>query len=168
MDRPGKIVDVFLRPGDFCFGDSTTRIRTLLGSCVSITVWHPLLHIGGMCHYMLPSRKNSDSKLDGRYAEDAMKFLIHKMKQSGTLPVEYEVKMFGGGNMFPHLNWPAQTDVSSRNIERGRQLLKEYGLLLKAEHLGGYGHRRLIFDIWSGHVQVRHDREQELLAGKRG
>ena len=49
-------IDVFLQPGDFYFGEAGTRIRTLLGSCVAITLWHPILHIGGMCHIMLPER----------------------------------------------------------------------------------------------------------------
>ena len=48
---------VFLHPGECYFGGGPTRIATLLGSCVSITVWHPRLLVGGMCHYMLPSRQ---------------------------------------------------------------------------------------------------------------
>ena len=50
------ILEIFLQPGEFYFGEGKTRIRTLLGSCVAITLWHPRLHIGGMSHYMLPSR----------------------------------------------------------------------------------------------------------------
>ena len=51
-----NVIEIFLQPGDFYFGDRDTRIRTLLGSCVSITMWHPRLHVGGMCHFMLPER----------------------------------------------------------------------------------------------------------------
>ncbi len=49
-------MEVFLQPGELYFGDGRTRVRTLLGSCVAIAVWHPRLRIGGLCHYMLPSR----------------------------------------------------------------------------------------------------------------
>jgi chemotaxis protein CheD len=31
-------------------------IRTVLGSCVSITLWHPVKRVGGMCHFLLPTR----------------------------------------------------------------------------------------------------------------
>ena len=51
---------VVLRPGDFYFGGGRTRISTLLGSCVSITLWHPQRHVGGMCHYLL-ARRNGQS-----------------------------------------------------------------------------------------------------------
>ena len=45
-----------LMPGDFVFGNSELKLKTLLGSCVAITLWHPDKKIGGMCHYMLPGR----------------------------------------------------------------------------------------------------------------
>ncbi|MBL8511280.1 MAG: chemotaxis protein CheD, partial [Betaproteobacteria bacterium] len=56
MSDTSFVMDIFLQPGEFYFGDADTRIRTLLGSCVSITMWHPTRRIGGMCHYMLPTR----------------------------------------------------------------------------------------------------------------
>lgn len=43
--------EVYLRPGDFCFGEGRLRITTLLGSCVSVVLWHPTQAHGGMCHY---------------------------------------------------------------------------------------------------------------------
>ena len=97
-----QIVEVFLMPGDFYFGDVDTRIRTILGSCVSITMWHPTRLIGGMCHYMLPSRTAKGSGVhDGRYAEDAMQLFLQEIKSAGTRPCEYSVMLFGAGNMFP-------------------------------------------------------------------
>jgi chemotaxis protein CheD len=48
--------ELFLHPGEYAFGDAQTRIRTLLGSCVAITFWHPVLKTGAMCHYLLPAR----------------------------------------------------------------------------------------------------------------
>lgn len=49
-------LDIFLQPGEWYFGEGNTRVRTTLGSCVAIVLWHPVRRIGGMCHYMLPSR----------------------------------------------------------------------------------------------------------------
>ena len=82
-------------------GDEDTRIKTLLGSCVSFTLWHPERKIGGMCHYMLPQRprRNPGDPLDGRYAEDAMQMFMLELRHSRTLPSEYQVKLFGGGIM---------------------------------------------------------------------
>ena len=56
MSQPSNVTEVFLQPGEFHFGHARTRIKTILGSCVAITMWHPILRIGGMCHYLLPAR----------------------------------------------------------------------------------------------------------------
>jgi chemotaxis protein CheD len=151
------LLDVFLQPGELYFGDYNTRIRTILGSCVAITLWHPQLRIGGMCHYLLASkRQQPGSEPDGRYADDVMKIFMTELNRTATSPAQYVVKMFGGGNQFPGKHKPASTSVPDNNILAGRKLLKDYGFEIKAEHLGGTGHRNVIFDLSNGHVWIRH------------
>jgi len=150
---PQKIVT--LNPGDFHFGGGHTRIATLLGSCISITLWHPQRHIGGMCHYMLAERRVnlkrlSHPTLDGRYAGDAFTLFLQHMAEAGTRPGEYQAKLFGGGNMFN--SGGDSMAIGSRNIERGRELLAANNISLIAEHVGGNGRRKLHFDLRSGHV----------------
>lgn len=41
MRRATDVIDIFLQPGEHYVGDADCTIRTLLGSCVSITLWHP-------------------------------------------------------------------------------------------------------------------------------
>lgn len=163
-------MDIFLQPGDFYFGDQNTRIRTILGSCISITMWHPRRRIGGMCHYMLPSRGiNAGTQLDGRYADEAIKLFLREISTSGTRPEEYQVKLFGGGNMFHNHGKEALfqqsmkgrdddcRDVPCRNRQTAYQLIQHYGFTLMAEHLGGSGHRQVMFDIGTGHAWVRQN-----------
>jgi chemotaxis protein CheD len=64
--------------------------------------------------------------------------------------------MFGGGNQFPGQPRTSRSSVPDNNIRVGRELLKQHGFTIKAEHLGGTGHRNVIFDVWSGHVWMRH------------
>lgn len=158
MNKPDFYIDIFLNPGEFYFGDRETRIKTILGSCVAITLWHPSLHIGGMCHYMLPGnrRRDNNAELDGRYADDAMILFMKELHKTKTSPAEYQVKIFGGGNQFPNHPKSASISVPSNNITIGRELLHHYGFNVMAEHLGGTGHRNVIFDLWSGHVWMRH------------
>ncbi|MCK2095760.1 chemotaxis protein CheD [Thauera aromatica] len=154
------VIDIFLQPGDFYFGDCDTRIRTLLGSCVSITLWHPRLRHGGMCHYMLPARsRRGGQALDGRYADDAIALFLRELRAHGTRPGEYQVKLFGGGRMFrPPRNREGNEsmEIGNRNIEAGQRLLRQHGFRIKASHLAGDGHRSLIFEVGSGEVWVRH------------
>ncbi len=165
------VIDVFLQPGDFYFGDRDTRIRTLLGSCISITMWHPRLLIGGMSHYMLPKRKSgSEQQLNGRYADEAMKMFMYEIQAAKTSPQEYEVKLFGGGNMFAQskrrklcgiTECTISTmgnckDVACKNVKIARLLVEQYGFTVTSEHMGGNGHRQIMFDISNGHAWVKY------------
>lgn len=157
---PLQPLEIFLQPGDHYFGDRETRIRTVLGSCVSMTFWHSQLLVGGMCHYMLPSRDNErrsggGPRPDGRYADEAVILLMKEIDAVGASHKEYQVKLFGGGNMFPETRKQSDGHVGQRNVETARRLVKKHGFVCVAEHLGGIGHRNVIFDVWNGDVWVR-------------
>ena len=149
------MADIFLHAGDYWFGGGDARVHTVLGSCVSITAWHPVRRVGGMCHYMLPARNAHPGEVDARYADGAVALFLRDVRRIGTACGEYEVKMFGGSEQFPHLSSPAVLDVATANIESGRQLLARHGFVLSSRNLGGTGPRRLIFDIDTGAVWVR-------------
>ncbi|MDO9316673.1 MAG: chemotaxis protein CheD [Gammaproteobacteria bacterium] len=174
MHKPPHVIEIYLQPGEYWFGDEDTRIRTILGSCVAITLWHPHKRIGGMCHFMLPAR-NHQSRAgpaptmapDGRYGDEAVRLLCEEIERSGSCATEFEAKLFGGGRMFrpgpQRLHRPgamtrdsATDSIHDRNIEAGRELMRRHGIRVVAEHLGGLGHRQVVFDIWSGHAWMKH------------
>jgi len=161
-------IDIFLQPGEVYFGDRDTRIRTLLGSCIAITWWHPTRQVGGMCHYLLPQRPQGhprgDGPLDGRYAEEAFQLAMRYIHSAGTLPADYVVKMFGGGQMLI-TDTGRMPAVGERNIEFGKQWLASNGFRLSREHLAGNGHRHIVFDVATGDVWLRY-RPQDEPAGK--
>jgi len=160
LKKPTHVIEIFLQPGELWFGDEHTRIRTFLGSCVAVTLWHPRRRIGGMCHYMLPSRiRGTGAALDGRYGDEALDLLTREIKAAHGYPHEYEAKLFGGGHMFLHAFGTAKhgsVHVPDRNIAAGRELVQRHGFMVKAEQMGGHGHRQVVFDIWSGHAWVKH------------
>jgi chemotaxis protein CheD len=160
MKKPAHVIEIYLQPGELWFGDENTRIRTILGSCISIVLWHPRRRIGGMCHYMLPMRGHlHGANLDGRYGDEAMALLIKEVHGAGSRLQDFEAKLFGGGRMFQHGYRQGDSHVGhvhERNIEAARTMVARHGLRLKAEHLGGNGHRQVIFDIWSGHAWIKH------------
>ena len=150
----GKI-EIFLQPGDVYFGDSETRIRTLLGSCVSVTAWHPRLRIGGMCHYMLGTRGSGPAiVLDGKYADEAGLWFLREAARRGTDPTEYVYKIFGGGDMFG--TGAGKRGVGRANALHGLEMLERLGCRIAARHLGGSGHRTVLFDVGTGDVWLRH------------
>lgn len=159
MRKPDGVVEIFLQPGEIYFGDRYTRLRTVLGSCVSLVFWHPQDLVGGMCHFMLPSRGcRSSNGPDGRYADEAMQMMLGEIKASGLSPGAFRLRIFGGGNMFPELTRRNACHIGQKNVEAALALLESHCLTCIASHVEGYGHRHLLFDVWSGHVHLRHAR----------
>lgn len=152
--REGQ-VDIFVQPGELFVGDAGWRIRTLLGSCVSITLWHAASRMGGMSHFLLPSRGSPrllGQGLDGRYGDEALQAMLADFERAGIRPSQCQAKVFGGGNMFPGQSRAGAIQVGQRNGEAARVLLQEHGIALVGESLFGYGHRQIIFDVDSGDV----------------
>ncbi|MDB1110384.1 chemoreceptor glutamine deamidase CheD [Pseudomonas extremaustralis] len=157
MKKPIGTTEVVLAPGQVCFATRPTRLRTLLGSCVAITFWHPQRLIGGMCHFMLPGRLRNDQPLDGRYADEALELLLRHAHVNGTQARDYHVKLFGGGKMFPERQRLVSTqDVASLNIRAALALVERHHLNLTAQDMGSTGYRTIMFDLWNGDVWVRH------------
>lgn len=153
-------VDVFLEPGDWFVGDADFRIRTILGSCVSITLWHPASRLGGMCHFLLPSRAGGlqNTAPDGRYGDEALRLVLGQFERAGVPFGQCQAKVFGGGNMFPEQTRAGAVPVGQRNGEAARALLQAHGIAIMSESLYGIGHRQIIFDVANGDVwshQVR-------------
>jgi chemotaxis receptor (MCP) glutamine deamidase CheD len=94
----------FLEPGEVAFAEAPACLRTLLGSCVAITFWHPQRALGAMCHFLVPLRPASEAgPPNGKYASDAIAVITQRFRTRGLAPEAFEVKLFGGGNMFPDL-----------------------------------------------------------------
>jgi chemotaxis protein CheD len=173
------IVDVYLSAGQFHFGGGRTRIRTVLGTCVAITLWHPGRRIGGMCHYMLPERgagHRSGIADEGLYADEAFALFERDLVASCTRPADYVVKIFGGGNMFEGRTPQAACgkapaargtdgcmpqllrrchDIACKNLHVAHELLTAHDFRLGAANVGGFGSRQIAFELWSGDVWVR-------------
>ncbi len=157
MPKPADYMEIFLQPGEFFFADASTRIRTLLGSCVALTLWHPKLRVGGMCHCLLPQRaRRTEAEPSGQYVDEAIELFKQEIVRHKAPLKEYQAKLFGGGNMFPRIKKGASSEVGARNVERSLEWIDKLGLPLVARHVGDIGHRNVMFDIWSGDVWVKH------------
>lgn len=149
--------EIFLHPGQYFFGDDRYVVKTLLGSCVSVTMWHPVRRLGGMCHLMLPERVSAGMirKLDGRYGHEAVLWMFQEINRHETNPYDYEVNMFGGGRMFQR-SAPGDTlDVGSRNVFYLTKLMKELGFRFKVQDVGAFGSRGMSFDVATGKITIQ-------------
>lgn len=151
---------ITLAPGQLYFGSAPALIHTLLGSCVAITFWHRELLLGGMCHYLLAHRDQyhkNEHHPEGYYGTDAVTYFENQIKKRGLNKQDFEVKLFGGGNMFEATHdRPNFIDVAANNIEQGLLLLHQYGFRVKTSDVGGVRYRKIYLDLASGDVWVKY------------
>lgn len=157
--QPGRRM-IYLAPGQLYFDKAPAVMHTLLGSCVAITLWHSEKKVGGMCHFLLARRdsylKNSQHP-EGYYGTDAIRYFADQIDRSRLKRKDFEIKLFGGGNMFEATHsQPNLLNVSTNNIEHGRQLLEEQGFVIKATDVGGIRYRKIFFDLSNGDVWVKY------------
>lgn len=151
--NPGQ--SLMVMPGQMSFGGQAASMRTLLGSCVSITLWHPQRRIGGMCHFLLPSRaRRPDMPLDGRYGDEAVEAMVALIKRSGTRTEDYHAHLYGGADTLPD-GAGVKFNVGERNIERGWSLIDQYGFQLQGVDVGEDIPRTVTLTLATGEVDMK-------------
>lgn len=150
---PGKLLT--LLAGQVYVGNKPARIRTLLGSCVAITLWHPRRRVGGMCHFLLPGRNRpAGAPLDARYGDEALAIIMSALRGMGTPPGEFETHLYGGADTMPD-RAGVKLNIGERNIEQGCILIDRHGFELHAVDVGDYVPRTVELDLTTGRVEMR-------------
>lgn len=149
--------EIYLQPGEYLVAGQGCRIRTLLGSCVSIVLWHPQRRVGAMSHCLLPSRGRAALRehCDARYLDEAFSLILGDLAELRVPLAGCQAKIFGGGNMFPEHARSDQMHIGRKNGHMARRLIEAAGIPTVSEHLFGVGYRNIVFDTGSGDVWVR-------------
>lgn len=152
-----------IHPGEWYFGVEYERLHTVLGSCVALTAWHPILKIGGLCHYLLatePGQKGIAAQSgniqraigDCRYAIHALAQMKKAMLAYADM-AEYQLGLFGGGDMFAYTT---PTSIGHDNIAYAHRWLKHEKLQPVQTDVGGAISRSLMLVVPTGEIQLKH------------
>lgn len=154
-DRQHSVFAAKILPGEYYVTKEDEMITTVLGSCISVCVYDPVLCIGGMNHFMLPSSKNNANGMDllsdsFRYGDVAMERLVNDIMHNGGDKSRLVFKAFGGGQIIRHM-----TAIGQRNITFLHKFMTMEGYKLKASDLGGPHPRKVIFYPQNGTVKLK-------------
>jgi chemotaxis protein CheD len=147
----------FLYPSTVFVSTKGVTIETILGSCVSVCLYNPILKCGGMNHYMLPLW-NGEGLESPKYGNVAIDTLLAKMTQLSSGKETLIAKVFGGANQYDSKS-PA-FNIGERNIQLALYTLKKYSIPVAAFSLGGPHGRKVLFDTESGQVFMKYIRQE--------
>lgn len=133
------------------------KLSTLgLGSCVGLTLYDPVIQLGGMVHIMLPSAP-TDAPVTNRskFADTGIEDLIQAMLRRGALKGRLVAKMAGGAHMFSNIYSSDIMNVGERNVQMCKKILQRHIIRITAEDTGGNCGRSIDLFCDNGMLQVR-------------
>jgi chemotaxis protein CheD len=153
---------IYLRSGELYFTDRPTVVVTLLGSCVSITMFHRRLKLSAISHGILPRCRNQRACNGGcndasRYVECALPIMLEWFKQRRGTASELEVGIFGGADLFGFgagNNSESTLSVGKQNTAIALQVLEREGIHALAKDVGGSQSRKIHFNTQNGDIKL--------------
>ncbi|MBF0181541.1 MAG: chemotaxis protein CheD [Magnetococcales bacterium] len=157
-----------LDPGELFISTVPAEVHTILGSCVSIVIYHPRLKQGAICHGRKPTRGCAHAVCGlkvcrelGDYVSCSVEFMLAYFDQKGTPRQELEVKLFGGAMMFNNLPSTMENPVlgmGKRNIDTAMEVIRANHLHLTASDVGGPWARQILFYTETGEIKLKRVR----------
>jgi len=151
---------IYLNPGELVVAEEPAQVTTVLGSCVSVTLFSPRLRVGAICHAVLPNGKTNQPS---RFVDQSVRYMLNYFRKQKIGPDEIVAKLFGGADMFTQID-PRCKDqsVGAQNIRAALDSLRESGLELSALDVGGQQGRKLIFYSHTGEIFLKRVRKELL------
>lgn len=145
---------LFLGPGDLRSAEGVGQLRTLLGTCVSVCVWHPSKY-GIMCHFLLPMQPDFMQQKFGpqnRYGNVALNEMLRMLRLRGIDKSACQWWVFGGSSktLMP-------TQIGVQNFDYARDFLSQHHI--KAMMNPAAGPMTVILDVKTGKCVLKHNQE---------
>lgn len=127
-----------------------------LGSCIGISAFDPVTHVGAMVHVVLPHHVNKESgRNPARYADTAVPAMLKELEKKGAIKNRIIIKIAGGARIINTGNTQCILDIGERNCEAVKAALSENGLEARAEDLHGTLGRSMWLYISNGITKIR-------------
>ena len=151
--RPKSFLQNAVGMGQIAVASESGTLRTLVGSCVSVALYDPRLHLAGLAHILLPE-SHGTTKEPGKFADTAITELLRQLnKLSKDKQPHWKAKIAGGAAMFPGHE---EVTVGTQNIAAVESMLRKNRIPIVAKACGGEQGRRVSIDVATGSMNVAY------------
>jgi chemotaxis protein CheD len=126
-----------------------------LGSCIGLTLYDPVMRIGGMIHCMLPHSQTDKLKSEQNpcmFVDTGVTALLRSLFDRGAVRKNLIAKIAGGSNL---LDDREIFKIGERNHTMVRKILWKNDILIRAEDVGGSHPRTMSLQIADGKTFIR-------------
>lgn len=151
---------VYLHPGEIVYSRFPVMVSTVLGSCLSITMFSAVKKFGAISHCQLPDCGRS--KLSCKECPEPYKYvnctferMIEKFGEQGIDSCDIEVKIFGGADVLKSVNKTRTSQtVGTQNVNAALNYIRLHSLNLVKSDVGGINGRRIFFLTSTGEIYL--------------
>ena len=159
--RPKSFLQNAVGMGQIAVASDSGTLRTLVGSCVSVALFDPRLHLAGLAHILLPESHGTTEE-PGRFADTAITELLRQLnKLSRGKQPHWRANIAGGAAMFPGHE---EVTVGTQNIAAVETLLRKNRIPIVAKACGGEQGRRVSIDVATGSMNVTYTSDTKHLS----
>ena len=131
-----------------------TIVTYSLGSCVGITIYDPIVNVGGLLHFQLPDsgiNMNDAQREPCKYADTAIPAFFKTAYRLGARKPRMKVVVTGGSNL---MDENSHFDIGRRNYLAARKIFYRNNVLTSYEDVGGGSFRTVRLDLESGRTTI--------------
>jgi len=161
MSDTEQLPVVYLKPGEMHCTEKPMVVVTVLGSCLSVTMFNRRRGLGCICHGLLPHCSRPMNREvecpDGlRYVDYSIRQMVKVFDRHDVPRSEIEVKCFGGADMFTQKNGNrGPVSIGKQNIVAAEKTLASEGLVPRVKDVGGRQGRKILFYTHTGEVLLK-------------
>ena len=148
-----------LYPADIFVDKDPHIVSTILGSCVSVCLYDPVLKLGSINHFVLP-QWNGHDLATMKYGNLAIIRILEELLLLGCKYENIVAKMFGGAEVLT--GTPTNFHIGRRNVQIALDILNEFKIPILFSNVGGNRGRKINFNTLTGEVEhefIRHKDE---------
>lgn len=151
---------IYLKPGEIYLAEKPTLVITVLGSCVSVTMFHRPSRVGAICHGLLPQCKSGElchghCVEEFKYVDCSIQQMVDRFVAQGIPQSEIEVKLFGGADMLTYKGDHDRETVGRQNVITSSKAIERERLNLVSSDVGGEFGRKILFYTHTGEVLLK-------------
>lgn len=123
-----------------------------LGSCIAVAIHDPVAGVGGLLHFMLPESSLDLAKAERQpcmFADTGIPLLFRSAYALGAEKQRLIVRLVGAAQV---LNDAGLFNIGKRNYLAARNILRNAGVLVHAEAIGGVASRTVRLEVASGRL----------------
>lgn len=147
-----------LAPGDFVSGSGGDKqLMTVLGSCISLILWHPPSQFYAMCHFVCVTDNQARPKIqapDGRYGDQILPHMLRLLQQRQFSVRDVEARLYGGAISVQTSQLVPSFQVGRQNSAFAMTFCQQHDIRLYEQRVARKDSLKVKFYTASGEVEV--------------